>query len=637
MFVEFEPIYRLLDVPEEADADFVRKVFAERLEILESQKKSAGSKPERMIAAKAISEFKTHEADAERLAAALEAKALLAEVASALAESKAAKASRALKNARAAAEKSGLRSLTEAVAEAEDSLADSGLVRDPAFDAEVEDLVSKLATLEAAVSSPLETGGAPPSDLIASVGVLEGRRAALLARSGARKDDEIRRLLEEMTPRFAALRTACEERAKEFAQERAVAELRGARQKLSAAAPIERLERIDIATLRATLEALEKLIAAPPTASASGTPAFETELSALKVHVDVIRSALLRREAMAVLDALEVELGAGPLSSGLAARIAEVEQLCQNAGVETAPARIAAIREQIARRAKPPPLPKSVPATPEPPKPPPAPPISRERKPAPPPQPPPQPPPDDLPSDVTIPFVPQAVAPEPAAVSRFTLVGPKGERCHVVSANPVVFGRSSGSNVAIRAFHPSNQREADRVTRAVSRAHFMIAQAGENIEVIDGSRQPDGTIQRSVNGTFDGDGNEIESKVFSGERNARIRVTREAEPAIPPSWEVRMQRRATLGTALGELRDANPAGPDCVLLRRADGSRHDVFLLWRAANLRELGLSADEAVIVRHKGGFLLWEGGRLMEIEPGFRIGGLWQVAKMGELSYGD
>ena len=160
---------------------------------------------------------------------------------------------------------------------------------------------------------------------------------------------------------------------------------------------------------------------------------------------------------------------------------------------------------------------------------------------------------------------------------------------------------------------------------------------GENIELIDGTRQPDGTVQRSINGTFDGDGTEIESATLSGERTCRIRVTREIDPAIPPTWEARTQTRATLGIAIGELRDANPEGPDCVLLRRVDGSKENVLLLWRAANLRELGLSADESVIVRHKGGFLLWEAGRLMEIETGFRVAGRWQVAKMGELTYAE
>ncbi|MGH8021252.1 MAG: hypothetical protein ACREIA_23825, partial [Opitutaceae bacterium] len=288
---------------------------------------------------------------------------------------------------------------------------------------------------------------------------------------------------------------------------------------------------------------------------------------------------------------------------------------------------IAALREQLARRAQPPPL-KPPPAEPS--APPPVP-VSQKESPQP------AATDDDIPLDATIPFVPKVVAPEPVAATCFTLIGPKGERCHLVSSDPVVFGRSSTSDVVVRAFHPSNAREADRVTRAVSRAHFTVARAGENIEVIDGARQPDGALQRSVNGTFDGEGAEIESATLNGERPSRIRVTREAEPAIPPAWEVRMQKRATLGTAIGELRDASPEGPDCVLLRRVDGSKENVLLLWRAANLRELGLSADESVIVRHKGGFLLWEAGRLLEIETGFRIAGRWQVAKMGELTYGD
>lgn len=633
MFVEFEPIYRLLDLPGEADADSVRKTFAERLAGLETQKESAGSKPERMIAARAIAELNAQGADAERLASALEAKALLAEVHSALAESKAARASRALKNARAAAEKSGLRALTEAVAEAEDSLADSGLVRDPAFDAEIEELVGKLATLEATSAASATGAGAFPSDFLATLGALEGRRAALSARLGGRKDEETRGLLEGMPARFAALRVAHDDEQKRRAVGQAIDSLKTARQDLAARAPIERLEHIDVETLRATLAGLEKLLAEPVPPAVQDDDAFAAERATVESHAAAIRAILPRREALAALESLEADLAANKLSAGHATRVGEVEKRCQEAGIEDAPARLAALREQIARRAQPPPL-KPPPAVPPPmpeapketPKETPAAPVPVANDDG-----------DDEPLDATIPFIPKIVAPEPAAATRFTLIGPKGERCHVVSTDPVVFGRSSASDVVIRAFHPSNSREADRVTRAVSRAHFTVARAGENIEVLDGARQPDGAVQRSINGTFDGEGAEIESAILTGEGASRVRVTRETDPAIPPAWEIRMQKRATLGTAIGELRDANPEGPDCALLRRVDGSKENILLLWRATNLRELGLSADESVIVRHKGGYLLWEAGRLMEIETGFRIAGRWQVAKMGELTYAD
>ena len=104
MFAELEPLYRLLDLTEGADAEAVRQRYAERVAALVAQKENAGSKPERMIAAKAIAGLKQHEANVEKLACALEAQALLAEIETAVAEGKAARASRALKNARAAAE-----------------------------------------------------------------------------------------------------------------------------------------------------------------------------------------------------------------------------------------------------------------------------------------------------------------------------------------------------------------------------------------------------------------------------------------------------------------------------------------------------------------------------------------------------
>ncbi|MGH8020464.1 MAG: hypothetical protein ACREIA_19700, partial [Opitutaceae bacterium] len=301
MFAEFEPIYRLLDLTEEADADLVRSTFAGHLSGLEKQKENAGSKPEKMIAAKAIADLKAKESDVERFASAVEARSLLAEVQTALAESKAARASRALKNARAAADKSGLRSLAEAVAEAEDSLADSGLVRDAAFDAEIEELVTKLATLEATSA----TAGAFPSDFLPALGALEGKRAALLARLAGRKDEETRSLLEGMPARFAALRAAHADRQKRHAAEQALEHFRAERQKLAARAPTERLEQTDVATLRATLAGLEKLLVEPAPAAVQGDDAFAAELAGLRSHADAVRAVLPRREALSALESLE--------------------------------------------------------------------------------------------------------------------------------------------------------------------------------------------------------------------------------------------------------------------------------------------------------------------------------------------
>ncbi|BET66195.1 hypothetical protein ASA1KI_11130 [Opitutales bacterium ASA1] len=645
MFVEFESTYRLLDLTEGADAERVRGVFVERLRALEQQKENAGSKPERMIAAKAVAGLKQHEADVERLASALEAHAWIAETHEAVREGKAARAGRAVKNARAAAEKSGLRALVEAVAEAEDALADSGLVRDAALERELEELLAKLAAVEAAVLASTDPALAPPADALATIGALEAKRVAVLARLGARRDEETRRLLEDVAARLAMSRTACEARAKSAALAQVRAQIRALRARLAGAVPTERIEKLDAHVLVRTLAELDSALAASVPEIARDDADFDSERAALRAQAEAIREALPRREASAALDVLEADLAAGPLSSGLAARVGEVEKLCLQAGLESAPARIAALREQIARKAKPPPLQKPVETAPPVPVAPPA----EEKKgsgsPSKPPAPPPLPPvvsttdaedADDA-AGVTMPFVPKLEAPTPAECSRFTLVGPKGERCHVLGVDPVVFGRASSSDFAIRAFHPSNPREADRVTRSVSRAHFTIAVVGESIEIRDGAAPPGGALQRSVNGTFDGDGGDIERLSVADEQPVKLRITRETDPAIPPSWTLHLQRRATLGVAVGALRDANPPGPDAALMRRTDGARESVLLLWRAANLRELGLVSGEAVIVRHKGGFLLWEAGRLLELETGFRVGGFWQVAKMGTLAYSE
>jgi hypothetical protein len=639
VFVEFESTYRLLDLDEGADAERVRGVFASRLQALEQQKENAGSKPERMIAAKAVAGLKQHEADVERLAFSLEAQAWIAETHEAVREGKAARAGRAVKNARAAAEKSGLRALVEAVAEAEDALADSGLVRDAALERELEELLAKLAAVEAAVLASTDPALAPPAEALATIGTLEAKRVAVLARLGARKDEETRKLLDDVATRLASARAGCETRAKSAALAQALAPIRALRARLAGTVPTERIEKLDAPVLVRTLAELDSALAAPVPEIALGDADFDSERAALRAQAEAIRQALPRREASAALDVLEADLAAGPLSSGLAARVGEVEKLCLQAGLETAPARIAALREQIARKAKPPPLQKPVEPAPSVPVAPPGDAKTSPVSPAKPTAPPPLPPVvshEDA-AGVTMPFVPKIEAPTPAESARFTLVGPKGERCHVVCADPVVFGRASSSDFAIRAFHPSNPREADRVTRSVSRAHFTIAVVGESIEIRDGAAPPGGALQRSVNGTFDGDGGDIERLVVADEQPVKLRITRESDPAIAPSWTLHLHRRATLGVAVGALRDANPPGPDAALMRRTDGARESVLLLWRAANLRELGLVSGEAVIVRHKGGFLLWEAGRLLELETGFRVGGFWQVAKMGALAYSE
>ena len=130
MIAELEHIYRLLDQPEEADAAAIRAAFARRVAGLETQKKSAGSKPERLMAAKALAELTASQGEIEKLAAALEVRGHVDEARAALAERKTAKTKRALGNARSAAEKSGIASLLSLVVEVGDAFADSGLARD---------------------------------------------------------------------------------------------------------------------------------------------------------------------------------------------------------------------------------------------------------------------------------------------------------------------------------------------------------------------------------------------------------------------------------------------------------------------------------------------------------------------------
>jgi hypothetical protein len=222
-----------------------------------------------------------------------------------------------------------------------------------------------------------------------------------------------------------------------------------------------------------------------------------------------------------------------------------------------------------------------------------------------------------------------------AAANKFTLVGPRGEHCHVICADAVVFGRATSADIVVRAFHPKNPRERERVTRAISRAHFTVFKEGEAVILADGARLPDGTWQASVNGSFDNDGKPIKQLPVTSPAAAKFHITQEVAPSIPPRWELRLQAAAKLPADAARLRDANPPGPDALLLRRIDGSHDDVLILWRAANLRDLNLCTSDAAIIRQPDGFKLWQDKKLVEIETGFRVGGTWQVAKLGELTH--
>lgn len=591
MFVEFETLYRLLDLPEEADASAVRDRFAARRTRIEGEKESAGSRPERMIAAKALADLNKQEPEVERLASALETQELIAEANAATEEGKAAKAGRAIKKAREAAAKAGLRALDEAVGEAEDSLADSGLVRDTALDSEIEALAVELAGIESTLQIATNAGGEVPKETPATLATLDGKRTALLARVTARKDEETRTILEDMGEKLAACRTAYEKWVTDHARNDAIAALKAARTEAESAFPKATLAGADSSILKKTLAELDAVLAEATPPAVEGDATYQSEKDALKAHADAIR--------------------------------AEIEE-----------------------RGKPPPLPKPPPAESAPveksgdPEPAPVePPKATKKEPEKTPSPvPPQLP--DTALDATVAFIPPAAAAAaagPMAVRKFTLTGPKDARCHVVSGTTVVFGRSRDTDVAVRAYHPSNQAEANRVTRAISRAHFSIFLDEGVPTLADGKKNDDGSWQRSVNGTYLDADTEAEKVPISHAGPHKFHVTREVEPAVPPAWKIHLQEKAALSAEAAALCANLPQLPDALLLTRTDGSKHDILVIWRAADLRDLGLTDVDATIIRQGDSFTLCQEGKVMELETGFRVGGAWQVAKMGELTYGD
>ncbi len=636
MIAEFESVYRLLDLPEEADGNRVRSAYAERRAALEKQKAAAGSRPERMMAAKALGDLNAREPETERLACALEVSRFLAEAAEALDARKVAKTKRALGNARGAAEKAGLQRLLDAVTEGEDNLADSGLVRDTALDAAIDELAGQVAAREASLTAMVSGATPPPADFAATAASLEAKCASMLARLGAARDEEARERVQELVEKAGASRAQFETWQAGRAAREYAGRLRTLRERVDASLAPAVLEKIAVEALCDGVAEIDLALAEPPPAAGGADADVTRERAALEKKLGELRAWLPRREAMTALERLETQVAAPQLPANFGAEIDAVEKQCATATVADATARIARVREAFAKR-KAPPAP--------PPRPPPPPPLPPEKLPkadrggikpgiAPP------SPPAKLPAeevapdlDVTVRSIPPA-APKVFAARKFTLLGPRGEHCHIICADPVVFGRASTADIVVRAFHPKNPRERDRVTRAISRAHFTILKEGPEILLCDGAPLPDGGWQASVNGTFDNDGKPIKRLPINTPAASRFHITQEVAPAIPPRWEVHLQAKSKLPEMAARLRDSNPPGPDALLLRRIDGSNDEVLIVWRAANLRDLNLTTGDAALIRHQEGFVLWQDQRIVELETGFRVGGTWQVAKMGELT---
>jgi hypothetical protein len=642
VITEFEPLYRLLDLPEDAQSAAVRDTYARRLAALEEQQASAGSKPERLMAKKSLRELADRSADVQRLAACLEVAEHLAEARAAIAERRGARAKRALGYAAQSAAKTGLDACARAVSEVEDEFADSGLARDSAIDTELARIASVRQRLDATLPPPARAKALPAAlaDAVAEIDALlaapvwasKPSDPALTARLAAER--------ETLGALRAALAAARSRRDIEIAVDKL--EAAAAAGRFDAAFPA-RLAEIETAAAAASYDevcercallrrsfeheqqrrAIENLLApleaavaagnagdaltAPldevqNAARAAGSTSFDARIAAVRHAIDMAR----RRSALlGALEQAETEAAAGAFGETFPARLAELEQAAAAATMQASLApRLAALHAAYDAWKNPPPPP-----------PPPPPPVVVVEPPPPPPAP--------------------APPPEPAQADRFTLTGPEGERCHVLCAQRITFGRSRTADIVLRACHPADAKEEHRVTSSISRVHFVVDRESDDAVLVDGGPSPEGSWKPSANGTLDPEGRPIDRVRLFRSGLAGFSIVKDAPPVASPQWDVKLQMRAPLPPPLAALRDALPRGPDALHLERRDGLCEDVLVVWRAASLQELGLTDAPACIVRHKGGFLLWQDGRLGGIEIGFRVGTPWSVGSFGKLSF--
>jgi hypothetical protein len=204
----------------------------------------------------------------------------------------------------------------------------------------------------------------------------------------------------------------------------------------------------------------------------------------------------------------------------------------------------------------------------------------------------------------------------------------------VLCSDRVTFGRSKVCDMIVRAYHPADADEERRVTGSVSRVHFVIDRQADDVVLTDGGPTPDGAWKGSANGTFEPGGRIITRLQLFRSGLAAFAIVGDAHPVASPQWDVQLQMRANLEPRMAEMRDALPLGPDALYLRRTDGRCEDVLIVWRAANLLDFGITDTDACIIRHRGGFLLSQSGRITGLEIGFHVGAAWSVTSLGSLS---
>lgn len=212
-----------------------------------------------------------------------------------------------------------------------------------------------------------------------------------------------------------------------------------------------------------------------------------------------------------------------------------------------------------------------------------------------------------------------------------TLLGPEGERLHILSHESVTFGRSKDCHLLVRAHAPHDEMLHTQVSRLISRLHMTITRHNDDICIEDGGWS-EGTRRPTANGIFTQAG-KVDSVKVSQAHISFIRFLKSTDAENPPCWAITPIMTLPDGLPPKPNHQASGSGPHGLFLKREDGSSEDVLLLWGSVAMHDLDLANQPLWISRENNGYIFSTGKAWLPLELGFRLSADWQVVTYGSL----
>ncbi len=179
-----------------------------------------------------------------------------------------------------------------------------------------------------------------------------------------------------------------------------------------------------------------------------------------------------------------------------------------------------------------------------------------------------------------------------------------GRHLHIHTADSVLFGRERSNHFPLRAYDPVDTKSADEISRLISRRHFRIERAGNEVLLMDGEARESGDNRPSANGSF-WNASRIICQQLARVADGDLQVASHIPDFRSPRWRVHVIHPS----ALPVFFPARPDAPPAILMRRLDGPGDDILLLWFGCHGEVKGEANTLPSTLVANGGILFFDG----------------------------